>query len=69
MKTALDITADDRYRYSFHIAESGMWQAADGRWTRTPSGSVPVSGTYKFDGHDKVTCAGNGGTTIWKRAD
>jgi len=69
VKTSLDITADGHYRYSFHIAESGMWQAADGRWTRTPSGSVPVSGTYKFDGHDRVTCAGNGGTTIWKRVD
>jgi len=69
VKTSLDITADGHYRYWFQIAESGMWQAADGKWTRTPSGSVPVSGTYKFDGHDRVTCASSAGTTIWKRVD
>ncbi|HVZ68031.1 MAG TPA: toll/interleukin-1 receptor domain-containing protein [Rhizomicrobium sp.] len=69
VKTSLDITPDGRYRYYFQIAESGMWQAADGKWTRTPSGSVPVTGTYKFDGHDRVICASNGGTTIWKRLD
>jgi len=69
VKTSLDITADGHYRYWFQIAESGLWQAADGKWTRTPSGSVPVSGTYKFDGHDRVTCASSVGSTVWKRID
>jgi hypothetical protein len=69
VKTSLDITADGHYRYWFQITESGMWQAADGKWTRTPSGSVPVSGTYKFDGHDRVICASSAGTTTWKRVE
>jgi hypothetical protein len=69
VKTYLDITHDGRYRYRFRIAESGMWQAADGKWTRTPQGGIPASGTYKFDGHDRVTCAAANGVTIWKRVE
>ncbi len=70
VKTSLDITHDGRYRYRFHISESGMWQAADGKWTRTAQqGGMPVSGTYKFDGHDRVTCAAATGITVWKRVE
>ncbi|HEY4125208.1 MAG TPA: hypothetical protein VGM36_11375, partial [Rhizomicrobium sp.] len=70
VKTSLDITRDGRYRYRFHISESGMWQAADGKWTRTAQqGGMPISGTYKFDGHDRVTCAAATGITVWKRVE
>jgi TIR domain len=65
--TSLDITDDGRYRYHFDIAESGIWQASNGKWTRTPAGSTPVSGTYKFDDRNHVTCVAATGTTVWAR--
>ena len=65
----LDITGDGHYRYHFSIAESGVWQAADGKWTRSPQGMTPVSGTYKFSGSSEVTCVATNGTTVWKRAE
>ena len=67
--TALDITPDGRYHYHFDIAESGVWQAADGKWTRTPQGALPASGTYQFKGSDQVTCVATSGVTVWTRAD
>ncbi len=69
VKTSLDIGHDGRYHYHFEIAENGMWQAADGKWTRTPQGGIPTSGTYKFDGRDSVTSAAANGVTVWKRID
>ncbi len=67
--TSLDITGDGRYHYRFNIAETGIWQAADGKWTRTPQGALPASGTYQFKGSDQVTCAAASGVTVWERAD
>lgn len=67
--TALDITPDGRYHYHFRIAESGVWQAGDGKWTRSPQGMQPVSGTYTFEGRDRVTAVASTGTTVWTRAD
>ena len=66
---SLDITGDGHYRYHFLVEESGMWQAADGKWTRSPQGMTPVSGTYKFDGSREVTCVASNGTTVWKRVE
>jgi hypothetical protein len=65
--TSLDVTRAGRYRYHFDIAETGIWQAADGKWARTPQGALPASGTYRFDGRDRVTCASANGETVWKR--
>jgi TIR domain len=67
--TSLDVTPDGRYHYHFAIGESGVWQAADGKWTRSPQGMMPTSGTYKFNGADRVTCAASNGATVWKRVD
>ncbi len=66
--TSLDITPDGRYHYRFNIAESGIWQAADGKWTRTPQGALPASGTYQFKGSSRVTCVAASGVTEWVRA-
>ena len=65
--TSLDITGDGRYHYRFDITESGIWQAADGKWTRTPQGAPMVSGTYQFKGSDQVTCVAAAGATTWSR--
>ena len=65
--TALDVTADGRYHYRFDIAETGMWQAADGKWTRTPQAAPVVSGTYQFRGGDEVICVAATGATTWAR--
>ncbi len=65
--TSLDITHDGHYHYRFGIAESGMWQASDGKWTRTPQGAIPISGSYKFDGNNRVTAADPYGVAIWDR--
>jgi hypothetical protein len=65
--TSLDITADGRYDYRFNIAETGMWQAADGKWTRTPQGAPVVSGTYQFKGSSEVVCVAASGATTWSR--
>jgi hypothetical protein len=65
--TSFDVTDDGHYQYHFDIAESGIWQASDGKWTRTPQGAIPVSGTYKFDGNDRVDCASANGVTTWNR--
>ena len=67
--TSLDVTDDGRYHYHFDIAESGIWQASNEKWTRTPQGATPVSGAYKFDGNDRVTCAAASGVTVWKRVN
>jgi hypothetical protein len=65
--TSLDITADGRYHYRFDIAESGIWQAAEGKWTRTPQGAPVVSGTYQFKGSNEVICVAAAGATTWSR--
>ena len=69
VKTALDITADGHYHYHFQISETGLFQAADGKWTRSRPGVLPVTGTYKFDGGSHVTTASSDGTTQWVRAN
>jgi hypothetical protein len=66
---SLDIGADGRYRFHGETRESGLWQAVDGKWTRTPQGAPPASGTYEFDGRNTVTCAGVTGTTVWSRTN
>jgi len=65
----LDVDAGGTYRYTLELHEAGILQAADGKWTRTPNGGAPVSGTYEFDGSDTVTFADQTGTTVWKRAE
>ncbi|MGA7790688.1 MAG: toll/interleukin-1 receptor domain-containing protein [Xanthobacteraceae bacterium] len=67
--TSLDITPAGHYRYQFDIAETGLWQAADGKWTRMPEGGTPISGTYRFDNNNRVTCAAASGVATWSRMD
>jgi hypothetical protein len=67
LTTSLDVTLSGRYSYRFNVAESGIWEATDGKWTRTAIGAAPVAGTYKFDGSDQVTCVAATGETVWKR--
>jgi hypothetical protein len=66
---SLDIAADGRYRFRGETRENGLWDAADGKWTRTPQGAPPQSGTYRFDGRNRVTYAGVTGTSAWVRAE
>ncbi len=63
----LVITADGHYRYSLSVKERGVWQAADGKWSRTPQNGIQLAGTYKFDGSSRVTVAGSKDTFVWKR--
>lgn len=65
----LDIEIDGRYRFRGETREKGLWETADGKWTRKPQGAPPETGKYEFDGLDTVTTTGASGTTIWKRAD
>ncbi len=65
----LDIAADGRYRFRGQTRDSGLWEAADGKWTRRPQDAPVESGTYRFDGPDRVTTAGITGTTVWRRID
>ena len=67
--TSLDITADGHYHYSFRFSEAGIFEAADGKWTRNRVGSMLSDGHLSsLDGNDRVTVAGGGGVTIWARA-
>jgi hypothetical protein len=65
----LEIKGDGTYRFNGALDESGMMTAADGKWTRTPQLGPPVSGTYVFDGGDRVTAAAANGTTVWERVE
>jgi hypothetical protein len=69
VRTALDISAAGRYHYHFQISESGIFQAADGKWSRARPGSIQVTGTYKFDGSNRVVTVNGDGTTTWVRAN
>jgi hypothetical protein len=46
-----------------------VWQAADGKWTRTPQGALAASGTYQFKGSNQVSCAAASGVTVWSRVE
>jgi hypothetical protein len=63
----LDIMPDGTYRYRVQVAESGIWQALDGRWTQTPVGFTVTFGTYKFQDKDTVVCAAPDRAFVWKR--
>lgn len=67
LTTSLDVTPEGRYAYRFDVAESGIWEATNGKWTRTAMGAAPVTGTYKFADNDHVTCVAATGETVWKR--
>jgi hypothetical protein len=69
-QVVLTISEDGHYKFRGELDEQGLFTAADGKWTRTPQGAFqPVTGTYVFDGADRVTCAAANGTTIWVRAE
>ncbi len=64
----LTISSDGHYQIQFGMEESGIWQAADGKWTRTPPSGMATTGTYHFDGGNKVTIASATGATEWTRS-
>jgi hypothetical protein len=69
-QVTLAISEDGRYRFRGEFDEKGLWTAGDGKWTRTAQGAFqPVTGTYAFEGRDRVTTAAAIGTTVWVRAD
>jgi hypothetical protein len=69
-EVALTISANGRYHFRGELDERGIWTAADGKWTRAPQGTTqPISGTYVFDGRNRVTCAAAEGATVWVRAE
>jgi len=65
--STLDIAADGHYTFRIVSTEKGIWQAADGKLTRTPQNGVPISGTYKFNGSSQVTVASSKDTYVFKR--
>lgn len=67
LHVALEVSREGRYRFRGESRESGLWRAEEGQWTRTPSGGPAVSGTYVFEGQDRVTFATSTGTTTWRR--
>jgi hypothetical protein len=68
-QVTLEISGDGHYRFKGELDENGMMTAADGKWTRTPQNGQPISGTYVFDGRDRVTAAAATGTTVWERTE
>ena len=65
--STLDITGGGHYTFHITSTEKGIWQAADGKFTRTPQNGVPINGTYRFDGSSQVTVASPKDTYVWKR--
>jgi hypothetical protein len=66
---ALEIVPEGRYSFHAGSHESGLWQAENGKWTRTPQNRAPLRGTYEFEGSDRVRCVDGTGVTVWTRAE
>jgi hypothetical protein len=66
---ALDIAADGTYRLKITEVESGLFQAENGQWTRTPDAGIPTKGNYAFEDKDTFTAASNTGSATWKRVN
>lgn len=67
-QVTLIIGADGRYRFRADLDERGLWTAQDNKWTRTPQGAFqPITGTYVFDGRNRVTWGAANGSTVWVR--
>lgn len=65
--STLDITGDGHYTFQIISTEKGIWQAADGKFSRTAQNGVPITGTYRFDGSSQVTTASPKDTFVWKK--
>lgn len=63
----LDITAVGAYRLRLSRAEHGLFQAAAGKWTQTPSGGPPATGSYEFSGPNHVTQVSSRSSIQWQR--
>ena len=64
----LDIGVDSTYRLRVSRAETGLFEAKNGRWTRTPNAGPPVSGTYTFSSADLVTMVSSNSSIRWRRS-
>lgn len=64
----LAITSDSRFTYGLETEENGLFDAKDGRWTRsTDKQPVPVTGVYAFASSDRLTLSSSNGTATWTR--
>jgi hypothetical protein len=63
----LDINADNTYRLRLSRTEQGVFEADNGKWTRTPQIGPASSGTYSFSGADLVTVVSSNSSIQWKR--
>ena len=63
----LDINADNTYRLRLSRTEQGVFEADNGKWTRTPQVGPPSSGTYSFSGSGLVTVVSSNSSIQWKR--
>ena len=64
----LDIAADATYRLRVSRSETGLFEAENGKWTRTPNAGPPVSGSYTFAGANLVTVVSSNSSIRWKRS-
>ena len=64
----LDIRADNTYRLKLSRSEQGVFEADNGKWTRTPQFGPASSGTYTFNGADAVTVVSSNSSMQWKRS-
>jgi TIR domain len=66
--TELAIAADGTYRYRLSRLETGILEAADGKWTATFGREPPDIANYRFDGLDLVTVNWPIGSIAFQRA-
>ncbi|HVP85754.1 MAG TPA: toll/interleukin-1 receptor domain-containing protein [Rhizomicrobium sp.] len=65
--STLNIAGDGHYTFHITSTEKGIWEAKDGKLTRTPQNGVPINATYHFDGSSQVTVASPKDTFVWKK--
>ena len=63
----LEIVPEGQYRYRAELKDRGIWQGADGKWSRQRQNGMEVRGTYRFDGPDRVTLASGPETMVFRR--
>jgi hypothetical protein len=72
-RNTVTIGVDGSYRILVTVEEIGLWEAQEGKWTRTPSGIQPnlavppLSGSYSFEDSDTLSYGSPSGTMILKR--
>jgi hypothetical protein len=65
----LTIAAEGTYRYRLSRVETGILDAANGKWTATFGTGPPDIANYRFDGRDAVTVSWPIGSITFQRAN